>query len=100
MFPLLQFLMLIRLKQWFPFEVGCGEELRILSYEGKYGLKSRELVLISVVGDASHKNCLTTKTISGTQGGDPKNTKFPNRSEVDYVRVYKESTRLTGNFRR
>ena len=28
--------------------------------------------------------------IGGTQGGDPTNTKFPNRFEVDYVRVYQK----------
>jgi beta-glucanase (GH16 family) len=31
---------------------------------------------------------LLNLAIGGTQGGDPANTKFPNRFEVDYVRVY------------
>jgi beta-glucanase (GH16 family) len=33
---------------------------------------------------------LLNLAIGGTQGGDPSNTKFPNRFEVDYVRVYQK----------
>jgi beta-glucanase (GH16 family) len=33
---------------------------------------------------------LLNLAIGGTQGGDPANTKFPNRFEVDYVRVYQK----------
>ena len=33
---------------------------------------------------------LVNLAIGGTQGGDPANTKFPNRFEVDYVRVYQK----------
>jgi beta-glucanase (GH16 family) len=33
---------------------------------------------------------LLNLAIGGTQGGDPGNTKFPNRFEVDYVRVYQK----------
>jgi hypothetical protein len=35
-----------------------------------------------------HHYMLLNLAIGGTQGGDPANTKFPNRFEVDYVRVY------------
>ena len=33
---------------------------------------------------------LLNLAIGGTNGGDPANTKFPNRFEVDYVRVYQK----------
>jgi beta-glucanase (GH16 family) len=33
---------------------------------------------------------LLNLAIGGTNGGDPSNTTFPNRFEVDYVRVYQK----------
>jgi hypothetical protein len=42
----------IWLKKWLPFQIGSGKELRILRDKGRHGLKLREVVLISVVGDA------------------------------------------------
>jgi hypothetical protein len=33
---------------------------------------------------------LLNVAIGGTNGGDPSNTVFPNRFEVDYVRVYQK----------
>ena len=33
---------------------------------------------------------LLNLAIGGDNGGDPANTKFPNRFEVDYVRVYQK----------
>ena len=33
---------------------------------------------------------LLNLAIGGLNGGDPSNTKFPNRFEVDYVRVYQQ----------
>jgi hypothetical protein len=38
---------------------------------------------------------LLNLAIGGTQGGDPSNTSFPVRFEVDYVRVYQK--RVTGS---
>ena len=34
---------------------------------------------------------LLNLAIGGNSGGDPGNTKFPNRFEVDYVRVYQRN---------
>jgi beta-glucanase (GH16 family) len=33
---------------------------------------------------------LLNLAVGGMNGGDPGNTKFPNRFEVDYVRVYQK----------
>jgi Flp pilus assembly CpaE family ATPase len=43
-------------KNQLPFKVGSGKELRISGNEGRHSLKLREVVFISVVGDAgAHK---------------------------------------------
>jgi hypothetical protein len=52
----------IGLQQWLPFQISGGEELWILCDERRYGFKLREVVLISVVGDACTQNCGTTPT--------------------------------------
>jgi beta-glucanase (GH16 family) len=38
---------------------------------------------------------LLNLAVGGTQGGDPSQTKFPARLEVDYVRVYQQRSSVT-----